>query len=535
VISLKFCRAKEEGYMTSSKLSRRDFLSAIGIGAGAMLISTKTLVAKKADKRPNIVFLLSDDHRFDAMGCMGNNQIKTPNLDRLAAKGIVFERYYNTTAICMASRATIMTGMYEYKTGCNFMHGPMTKEIFEKSYPVPLRQAGYKTGFAGKWGFSVVSEGKRIAWDRYFDSWGGFEGSGQGKYVTAKNPTLAKYADKYPHVSKALGVFGQDFIRKYAGEDNPFCLSISFKAPHKPRTPDPAYDDLYKGIVFSKSANWGPKGAAHLPPQAKAGRQYRQRGEWYPNDNYQKNISLYYRQIYGLDVAVGMILDELERQGVADNTVVIYTSDNGYFCGSHNFQGKVLPYEESALAPMLVYDPRSSSMDKGHRVRSITANVDIAPTLLALAGVPVPENVDGKSMLGLLDRPASRIRESLPLIQAWPHTEACQALSVVSEDYKYIYWFYSDKTMEPAEELYQLENDRLEMVDLAADPEFSHILEKMRQLYDEYVEHWKSNCVHRNDYQRYVQLYDRHIPFGNKIFGKTPSPKKKFNKDNQRR
>jgi arylsulfatase A-like enzyme len=506
-----------------SILNRRDFLNAVGIGVGAMLIPTKGLLAKKTDKRPNIVFLFSDDHRFDAVGYMGNKQMKTPNLDRLAAKGIVFERYYNTTAICMASRATVMTGMYEYRTGCNFMHGPLTKEIFEKSYPVLLRGAGYKVGFAGKWGFPVVSDGEKIGWDRYFDSWGGFEGHGQGKYETAKNPKLAKYAEEYPHVSKALGAFGQDFIRKYANKEKPFCLSISFKAPHNPRTPDPAYDDLYKNVVFSKPENWGPKGSAHLPAQAKAGRQYRQRGQWHPDSNYQKNISLYYRLIYGMDVAVGMILDELQRRGVADNTVVSYTSDNGYFCGSHNFQGKVLPYEESALAPMIVYDPRSTNMGKGHRVSSITANIDIAPTLLALATLPIPENMDGKSILGLLDRPDSRIRESLPLIQAWPHTEACQAMSVVSEAYKYIYWFYGDKTTEPAEELYNLNNDKLEMVNLVANPKSGPVLEKMRRLYDGHIEHWKDNCVRREDYQRYIQLYDRHIPFSRKTFRPTDS------------
>jgi arylsulfatase A-like enzyme len=304
----------------------------------------------------------------------------------------------------------------------------------------------------------------------------------------------------------------------------PLSVSISFKAPHKPRTPDTAYDELYKGVAFSKSPNWGPKGAAHLPPQAKAGRQYQQRAEWYPDDNYQQNISLYYRQIYGLDVAVGMILDELQRHDAADNTIVIYTSDNGYFCGSHHFQGKVLPYEESALAPMIVYDPRSPNMGKRRRVGSITANVDIAPTLLSIAGLPVPHNMDGKSILALLERPNGRTRESLPLIQVWPHTEACQALSVVTEDHKYIYWYYADKTIEPAEELYHLKHDKLEMVNQAHNPAFETVLEKMRRLYDNYLRHWKGNCVRRDDYQRYISLLDRNIPVSKKTFKTPPTP-----------
>ncbi|MHC4754244.1 MAG: sulfatase-like hydrolase/transferase, partial [Planctomycetota bacterium] len=342
-----------------------------------------------------------------------------------------------------------------------------------------------------------------------------------------KNPSLAKYAQKYPHVSRALGAFGQDFIRKYANKEYPFCLSISFKAPHKPRNPDPLYDDIYKDVAFSKPANWGPKGSDHLPQQAKSGRQYSQRDEWYPDDTYQNNISLYYRQIYGMDAAVGMILNELARQGIADNTVVIYTSDNGYFCGSHNFQGKVLPYEEGSLAPMIVYDPCSDKMGKGHRVKSITANIDIAPTLLTLGGVKVPGNMDGRSILGLLDFPNGSIRESLPLIHVWPHAEACQALSVVTEDYKYIYWYYGDKSMKPAEELYHLTEDKSEMFNQADNPRFKSALEKMRGLYDNYLGHWKDNCIGREDYQRYIKLFDRNIPVSRKTFKTEPVHNKK--------
>ena len=145
------------------------------------------------DKRPNIIFLLTDDQRYDALGCMGNTEIHTPNIDRLADKGVIFDNYYTTTAICMASRAQIMTGMYEYKTGCNFTHGPLSQEKFEESYPMLLRKSGYTTGFAGKFGFAVTPNATDKAGYHtddvmpidQFDWWKGW--NGQGYYETEKN------------------------------------------------------------------------------------------------------------------------------------------------------------------------------------------------------------------------------------------------------------------------------------------------------------------------------------------------------------
>ena len=200
-------------------------------------------------EQPNIVFLLSDDQTSIATGCYGNPQVVTPNIDQLAKEGVLFLNHYNTTAICMASRATIMTGMYEYKTGCNFSHGDLTVEKFENSYPVILQKAGYFTGFAGKIGFELdIAETDKIEKKLpvgYFDMWGG--GPGQTNYATKKNPTIASYSGKYPHSTRAYGAWAGDFIKTAKESGKPFCMSVSFKAPHLPFTPDAYFDHVYAG------------------------------------------------------------------------------------------------------------------------------------------------------------------------------------------------------------------------------------------------------------------------------------------------
>ena len=216
-------------------MKRPDFVKLIGVGCAAALGDSLYAQTKSnKPKRPNIIFLLADDQCTYSVGCYGNKDVKTPQMDRLGNDGVIFDNHYNTTAICMASRANIMTGKYEYKTGCNFMHGDMKPDVWNDSYPVLLRKSGYLTAFAGKFGFKV--EGKGLC-EEDFDQWGG--GPGQTHFETAKNKSMAKYADKYPHSTLSYGAFGQDVIKKAVKEDKPFCLSISFKAPHRPVTPNP--------------------------------------------------------------------------------------------------------------------------------------------------------------------------------------------------------------------------------------------------------------------------------------------------------
>lgn len=466
-----------------------------------------------AESRPNIVYLMADDQNFGSVGIYGNPEVLTPNMDKLGEEGIVFDRHYNTTAICMASRGNVFTGMYEYKTGTNFGHGNMSPEIWGKTYPVLLRESGYLTAFAGKFGIEI--EGKGFDGSEYFDSWGG--GPGQTDYRTAKNDSMAKYAKDYPHSTLSYGAFGQDFIREAVKLDKPFCLSISFKAPHRPTTPDPQFDHIYAGKTFTKPANYGREFSEHLSEQSKQGRQYPRFEEWGYDKKYDKVMATYYQQIYAVDVALGMIREELEAQGVADNTVVIYTSDNGFLCGAHGYGSKVLPLEESARAPLMIYDPRSPSAGKKERSPVLTGNIDFAPTILELAGLPIPGNVDGVSLVPLLKDPAQDLREQLAFINVFG-PDATKSLTVVTKDVKYTYWWYGNDEMEPTEELFHIGKDPLEMTNLATNPEAASLLNVMRKKYDSELSQWKTEAIPGSRYQTYPALFDRSIPLDEKDF-----------------
>ena len=282
---------------------------------GGVICSQEATLSKK----PNIIFLLTDDQSTITMGCYGNDKVRTPNLDRLATDGVIFDRHYVTTAICMASRANIFTGLYEFRTGCNFNNGDLTRELWQTSYPMRFKQAGYRTAFAGKFGIQI--EGEKQLPSQDFDLWGG--GPGQTNYVTARNPAMKKYAPTNPHSTLAYAAFSKDFIEQSVNAEVPFCLSISFKASHRPVQPDPKFDSVYQDTIFPKPENYGRENGLHLAEQSKTGRQYPRFEEWGYSDDYVNVMRKYNQQIFGVDVAVGEIRAALKSQGVENNTVII--------------------------------------------------------------------------------------------------------------------------------------------------------------------------------------------------------------------
>ncbi|GAA3615069.1 sulfatase [Flavivirga amylovorans] len=474
----------------------------------------KTPVSNK-DSRPNIIFLFTDDQNATVLGCMGNDIIKTPNIDKLADKGVLFERCYATSPLCMAARATVMTGMYEFKTGCNFQTGKLAKEDWDNlAYPAQLKKNGYRTAFTGKWGFGID---KNFDGTQYFDKWGRLEG-GQGEYETIKNPLMVDYAEKYPHVTRALGAFGADFINESKDSGKPFCLSISFKAPHEPHDIiDPIDQKLYQDVVFPTPPTYGKKGLDLLPAQPKMSRQYMQRKKWSP-DVFQDHTRAYYQLVSGVDAAVGMITEALEEAGVADNTIIIYSSDNGYHLGAHGLAGKVLPYETSSRIPLIIYDPRAPKAARGQKTTTITGNIDFAPTILDAAGLAIPAKMDGKSLMPAVQKTGVKVRESLGLVQAWDvtDTDLPKGLAVVTEDYKYIKWCYADENMPESEELFNLVKDPNEMENIATNEKEQ--LEKMHKDYDEFHQYWANNTIGKEFYERYVDIFDRNMPWQNKKF-----------------
>ena len=496
---------KEKGMKRFKKIS---WITLVGFAGITGISCAAQRPQPESIKRPNLVFLLADDQCTYSVGCYGNPDVKTPQMDQLGADGVIFDRHYDTTAICMASRASIMTGMYEYKTGCNFGMGELTSDMWDLSYPVLLRQNGYLTAFAGKFGFKV--QGKGLC-EKDFDAWGG--GPGQTHYKTAQNQSMAAYAETYPHSTLSYGAFGQNVIKRAAKEGKPFCLSISFKAPHRPVQPDPKFDDVYEGKTFTKPANFGRAYGEHLSEQSKQGRQYARFSDWHYDTDYDGVMAKYHQLVYGIDVAIGMIRDELNRQGVADNTVIIYTSDNGYICGSHGYASKVLPLEESSRAPLMIYDPRSQTAGQQLRCPALTGSIDFAPTLLELAGLPVPENMDGKSLLPLIADPEKSIHEQLAFINVWGSTPTT-SLTVLSKDWKYTYWWYGGEGMTPTEELFNIAKDPLELKNLADHPEHQPDLNNLRGMYDKELAAWKKNAVEA--YQPFGTYFDRTVPWAMK-------------------
>ena len=490
------------------------FLSIVGLFG---LQSCNAQKNKSTEKKPNIIFFLTDDQSYDTQKEYGNKVVKTPNLDALAAKGVLFKRHYNTTAICMASRASLMTGQYEYKTGCNFDHGALGTKQWATSYPVLLKKEGYRVGFAGKFGFSISDgnggwgeEGEVAKKD--FDFWAG--SPGQTSYKTIENLSMAKYAEKYPHSTRAYGAATIDFINESVKNEQPFCMSVFFKAPHLPSEPDPIFDSIYKNTVFDKLPNYGREAGKHLAEQSRMGRQYTRFVEWGydKEDTYQEALRKYHQLIYGVDYSIGMVLEELKKLKIDDNTIIIFSSDNGYFNGSHGLGSKVLPYEEGARGPLIIVDPRTNKIKKSSKTTSITGGVDITATILEYAGVKIPAIYDGKSLLPVLNNPKKQVRASLPIIQVWG-PKATQCLTVMDDRYKYVYWYFKDdvKKIHPTEELFDIVNDPYEMQNIAHQPRSIKQLHKMRKLYDAQLQHWKNEGVKYNGYEEYNSIFERKL------------------------
>jgi arylsulfatase A-like enzyme len=464
--------------------------------------------------RPNIVFLFSDDQTARAIG-HENPEVITPHLDRLAREGVRFTNHYNNTSICMASRSSVLTGLFEHRHGCNFEHGDLERRFLEQSYPVLLRRAGYYTGFAGKLGFDLQGE-KFEAIAGFFDQWAG--GPGQTFYETAKNPGIARYAERYPHCSRAYAAWAADFLREAKASGKPFCLSISFKAPHLPFTPDPQDAKLYAGRTFTRPPNYGVEKGRHLSAQARTSRAATGYREWI--NAYDESAAAYYALITGVDAAVGMIRESLAREGLAENTVIIFSSDNGYNMGAHGFGDKVLPYEEASRSPLIIHDPRRPAASRGRTSAALTGQVDIAATIHAFAGVPAPADIDGRNLLPLLDDPAGRVRDAMPLFNYWGIASA-QSLAIVAPGWKYIFWAHGADGLRPTEELFDLANDPHEMANVASDPRHAVVLANLRRRYDAELAAIAATRIEGHGYEKYPVLFSRTIPWSEK-----PAPEK---------
>lgn len=419
-----------------------------------------------AADRPNLIFLLTDDQRFDALGCMGNPVIKTPHIDRLAEEGVVFENAFATTAICATSRASFLTGQYARRHGIVDFGTMLTPEAFEKTFPAMLRANGYRTAFIGKWGV-----GRKLPADEY-DYWKGFPG--QGKY----------FVDGEPHMTKRLEDQTLEFLDTCSPE-KPFCLQVSFKAAHCQDGPGwqfqhaPKYTDYYAEdtIVPAKTAN--DEHYQKLPKQLQGGEsRVRWERRFDGEEMFQKNVKDYYRLLTGVDDFVGAMVDKLQQKKLADNTVIIFTSDHGFFLGEHGLAGKWLMYEESIRIPMIVFDPRLPEAKRGQRRDEMVLSIDVAPTLLDLAGVEVPSVMQGQSLKPLVaGNSGDDWRTEFLYEHLFPHATIPQSEGVRGERWKYVAY---ELTKPKLEQLFDLENDTHEVHNLADDPQHAEKLEELR-------------------------------------------------------
>jgi len=364
------------------KITRRDALKKTGAGLlslGLMGLNS-TGIAKGKQEQPNIIFILSDDHRWDALSYLGHPIAETPNMDRLAREGVLFENAFCTTSLCSPSRASFLTGQYAHHHGVRNNLTPWDNTnttLFE-----PLHEAGYETAFIGKWHMPGNLPQLR-GLDRFvtFTADGG-----QGRFF---NCPLVVDGKKVPsrkeYITEELTDYSLDFIRQK--RDKPFCLYLSHKAVHYQFFPPREMEGLYEDVDL------------HLPRETDNWVGVTD-GQFYPQP-LKKLYRDYLACLKAMDMQIGRVLDELDKQGVADNTIVVYAGDNGFFWGEHHLTDKRWPYEESIRIPLLLrYPKRVKKTDR--KIDQMVLNLDLAPTLLDLAGVKNTPTMDGESMMPFL-------------------------------------------------------------------------------------------------------------------------------------
>ena len=424
--------------------------------------------------RPNILFMLTDDQRFDDLGCMGNKIIQTPNLDKLAADGVIFNNAFVTTAICCSSRASILTGQHMRRHRIDDFATPLSAEAMDCSYPVLLRKAGYRTGFLGKMAIGNPSEEIHrlsLPADK-FDFWFGFPQSINFRQVVD---------GKERFLTTLLAEKAVEFLRTNPA-DKPFCLSISFKVPHGPwNFFDPHAPNPYENAEIPPPASYTREDYEAHPEFLR--KSLNGGGVWpkNPRERFLNRARTCYRLITGMDSAVGRIVAALEELGLDDNTVVIFTSDHGSLRGTHGLIGKWIMYEESIRAPLIVRDPRLPVESRGTRRDQMVLNIDLAPTMLAMGGVVIPPRMQGRDFGPLLRDASIEWRSEWFYEHTYntrpPRRPIAKSEGVRTEHWKYIRYIEHDP---PYEQLFDLKNDPREQRNLAGLAEHAGALADMR-------------------------------------------------------
>ena len=430
-------------------------------------------------RRPlNVVLIILDDVRWDSLGAAGNATVRTPRIDELAREGIRFEQARVTTAICMVSRATLLTGQYMSRHGITEFGRAIAPGPFAHTYPALLRRAGYWTGYVGKYGI-----GRPRPDD--FDVLRAYEGT----------HWMAGSGGERIHVTEKNARDAIEFLQARP-KDKPFALTVGFFAPHAEDDAPEQYlpqdwsARLYEGVTIPPPLRGDPAYLAALPPflsnEANEGR-VRYHWRFDTPERYQAYMTRYYRLITEVDEAIGRIAGELRAQSVYDTTLVVLIGDNGYFQADRGLADKWYPYEESIRVPLVVRDPRLAPARRGLTRGQFALNLDVAPTLVAAAGLAVPAAMQGRDLSALyLSAGAPDWRDEFfyehPTVTSKFRIPTSQG--VVRPDWKYIEWPEFG-----VRQLFDLRNDPGEIRNLASQPAHVGQEQRMRERLEEWRRH----------------------------------------------
>jgi arylsulfatase A-like enzyme len=434
----------------------------------------------KEKPKPNIIFILTDDQRWDALGVAGNSIIKTPQMDELAKKGVYFKNAFSTTPICAASRASILTGLYERTHNYTFQKPALQSQYTNLMYPKILKDKGYHVGFYGKLGVAIDRP------EQYFDESDFYD---RGSRSDKGGYFYKKIGSDTVHLTRYAGQQAQDFISN-APKDKPFCLSVSFSAPHGHDSSVEQYfwqkksDALYEKDFFSEPSLGEDLYFDRLPAEVKNGfNRVRWKWRFDTPEKYQRMMRGYYRMITEIDDEIGALRNILAKKGLAENTIFIVMGDNGYFTGDRQLADKWLMYDPSIRIPLIIYDPRMPN--KSRTVSDMVLNIDITKSILDFAGIKSPGNYQGESLKPYLNRPAYSLQRDFILIEhLWKLPDIPSSEGIRTDKWKYFRYRF----INAPEELYDLKKDPLETKNLAQEQSHQKILRKLRNKFTRKVQ-----------------------------------------------
>ncbi|MEF2248007.1 sulfatase family protein [Paenibacillus sp. IITD108] len=450
------------------------------------------------NRRPNILFIMSDDHASHAMSCYGSRINQTPQLDRIADEGILFDNCFCTNSICSPSRAAILTGKYNHLNGVKSIEDELDGR--QMTFPKLLQADGYQTAMIGKWHLGHSGNADPTG----FDFWTVVPG--QGEYHDPHFYEMGELKQFKGYATELITDFSIDWLEK-RDKDRPFLLMCHHKAPHRPWQPAEKYANLYDDIDIPEPETFYDDYAT----RSDAAKEAKMRIESDMNDlvdlkatppegltpleekkwRYQRYIKDYLRCVASIDESIGNLLDYLDKEGIAEDTIVVYTSDQGFFLGDHGWYDKRLMYEESLRMPFIVRYPRA--IKAGSRTDAMALNVDFPATFLDYAGVPVPEEMQGYSLRSIWEGQTPEGWRTSMYYRYWMHLDEHHNVyshyGIRTERYKLIYYYGEalgtsgsiDENRPPEWELYDLEKDPYELNNVYHNEEYADITRELKQ------------------------------------------------------